>query len=50
MLDQASASSSIAAVALPADASGKLIPVILELSDNGAPSLVAYRRVIINAK
>lgn len=44
------ASAATAAVALPADAGGKTIHVILELSENGAPSLVAYRRVIINVK
>ncbi len=41
------ASFSTATVAVPANASGKNIHVILELHDNGSPSLYAYRRVII---
>jgi hypothetical protein len=41
-------SSSTAAVSIPADAGGKNMHVILELHDNGAPNLYAYRRVIIN--
>jgi hypothetical protein len=44
------ASPSTATVAIPADASGKTLHVILELSDNGTPSLYAYRRVIINVQ
>jgi hypothetical protein len=40
-------SSSIATVSIPADAGGKSIHVILELHDNGSPTLCAYRRVII---
>jgi hypothetical protein len=43
-------SSSIATVAIPADAGGKIIHVILELHDNGSPHLYAYRRVIIEVK
>lgn len=41
-------STSTATVAIPEDASGKKLHVILELSDSGTPSLYAYRRVIIN--
>ena len=44
-IDDASGPS--ATVQVPADASGKTIHVILELQDDGAPSLHAYRRVII---
>jgi hypothetical protein len=32
---------------VPADAKGKTIHLILELSDNGSPGLYAYRRVIL---
>lgn len=39
-----------ATVAVPAGASGKNLHIILTLSDNGTPSLVAYRRVIINVQ
>lgn len=35
---------------IPADASGKTIHIILELSDTGKPSLTAYRRIIIQVK
>lgn len=37
-------------IAIPADASGKNLHVILELHDNGSPNLYAYRRVIISVK
>jgi hypothetical protein len=40
-------SSATAKVAVPGDASGKTIHVILEVKDNGTPPLLAYRRVII---
>ncbi|WP_231993796.1 DUF1593 domain-containing protein [Pseudobythopirellula maris] len=40
--------SSSASVTLPDDASGKSLHFILELSDDGTPSLFAYRRVIVN--
>lgn len=43
-------SSAIATASIPSDAGGKSIHVILELYDNGAPNLCAYRRVIINLK
>lgn len=41
---------SSATVAIPADAGGKSLHLILELSDNGSPNLYAYRRVIIEVK
>ncbi len=44
------ATSSATTVAIPADASGKRLHVILELHDHGLPNLYAYRRVIINVK
>lgn len=43
-------SSASASVIIPADAAGSSIHVILELHDNGSPSLYAYRRVIINVR
>lgn len=43
-------STSAATVAIPADAGGKSIHVILELRDNGSPNLYAYRRVILEVK
>lgn len=43
-------SSSTVTVSIPSDAGGKNIHVVLALSDSGAPSLHAYRRVIINVK
>jgi hypothetical protein len=43
-------SSPSAQVAIPADATGKAIHVILELHDNGTPNLYAYRRVIISVQ
>jgi hypothetical protein len=43
-------SSFAATVAIPADAGGKSIHVILELHDNGSPNLYAYRRVILQVK
>jgi hypothetical protein len=43
-------SSASATVDVPANAGGQSIHVILELSDDGAPSLTAYRRVIINVQ
>lgn len=45
-----SASTSVATVAIPSNAGGKNIHVILELHDNGSPNLYAYRRVIIHVK
>ena len=32
----------------PADAAGKSIHVILEVSDSGKPRLTSYRRVVVN--
>lgn len=37
-------------VLVPSDASGKTIHVILEVTDNGAPALTAYRRIVINVR
>jgi hypothetical protein len=42
--------SSTATVKIPEDAGGKSLHIILELHDDGAPSLYAYRRVIINVE
>jgi hypothetical protein len=42
--------SSCVKVAIPADAMGKTIHLILELHDSGKPSLYAYRRVIIKVR
>jgi hypothetical protein len=39
-----------ATVSVPADAGGAQLHVILELRDTGAPSLYAYRRVIIDVR
>jgi hypothetical protein len=43
-------SSSAATVAIPSDARGKNIHVVLELDDDGVPNLYAYRRVIIHVQ
>lgn len=37
-------------VEIPEDAKGNCIHIILEIHDDGEPSLYAYRRVIINVK
>lgn len=37
-------------IGIPGDASGKNIHIILEVSDNGTPSLTAYRRIVINVR
>lgn len=37
-------------ISIPGDASGKNIHIILEVSDNGTPSLTAYRRIVINVR
>lgn len=42
--------SASATVAIPSNARGKNIHIILELCDNGSPNLYAYRRVIINVQ
>lgn len=34
-------------VSIPADASGKTVHIILELTDKGTPALTAYRRVVV---
>lgn len=43
-------SSSRAKLEIPKDAGGKTIHMILEVRDNGAPSLYAYRRLIVNVQ
>jgi hypothetical protein len=43
-------SSTAAKVSVPSNASGKNIHIILEVHDDGAPNLYAYRRVILNVK
>lgn len=40
--------SQVAEIVLPADASGKSVHVICEISDSGSPVLTSYRRIIIN--
>ena len=40
-------SSSTAQVAMPSDASDKNIHIILEVTDNGEPTLTSYRRIIV---
>ena len=42
--------SASATVSVPSNASGKRIHIVLEVLDDGAPNLCAYRRVIINVK
>ena len=44
------AASSAADVSIPAKAGGAHIHIILEIQDDGAPNLYAYRRVILNVK
>jgi len=39
-----------AVVAVPKNASGRTIHVVLEVIDNGKPSLTAYRRIILKVK
>jgi hypothetical protein len=43
-------SSTTAKVSIPSNASGKTIHIILEIHDEGAPNLYAYRRVIIDVQ
>ena len=43
-------SSASATVAIPSNAGGKTMHIILELHDNGSPNLYTYRRVIINVQ
>lgn len=40
----------VATVTIPENASGKTMHIILELHDDGKPSLYAYRRVMINVE
>lgn len=35
---------------IPKDAAGKTIHIILEVSDNASPALIAYRRMIVNVQ
>ena len=37
-------------IAIPENAAGKTIHIILELTDDGSPALTAYRRVIVSIK
>lgn len=39
-----------ATISIPADASGKAIHIICEVTDNGTPALTAYRRIVINVR
>lgn len=39
-----------ATLALPADAAGKSVHVVLEVTDDGNPPLTAYRRIVLNVK
>ncbi len=41
---------SVATVTIPENASGKTLHIILELHDDGKPSLYAFRRVVINVE
>jgi hypothetical protein len=43
-------SSAKAKLAIPEDAGGKTIHIILEVRDNGTPGLLAYRRMVLNVK
>lgn len=42
--------SPVCSVIIPRDASGRSIHLILELRDEGGPSLASYRRIVINVK
>jgi len=37
-----------ASITIPADAAGRTVHIILEVTDSGSPSLTAYRRVILS--
>jgi hypothetical protein len=39
-----------AKLAIPEDAGGKTIHIILEVRDNGTPELLAYRRMVLNVQ
>lgn len=39
-----------ASIVLPEDAKGKIIHVILEVTDSGKPELTRYRRIIISVQ
>jgi hypothetical protein len=42
--------SASATISVPSNASGKSLHIILEVHDDGAPNLYAYRRVIIHVE
>ena len=42
------ATSQQASIAVPSDANGKMIHVLLEVKDNGTPSLYRHRRIVLN--
>ena len=37
-------------VAVPHDASGKTIHLILEVTDDGTPNLTAYKRIVLRVR
>jgi hypothetical protein len=41
------AAAETAALAVPADAAGKTVHVVLEVTDDGEPALTRYRRAVI---
>jgi hypothetical protein len=43
----ANANSDTASLTIPADATGKTIHVILEVTDHGKPALTRYRRAVL---
>lgn len=45
-----SASAATSTVAIPSNASGKNIHIVLEMHDDGSPNLYAYRRVIVSVE
>ncbi|WP_083139941.1 nucleoside hydrolase-like domain-containing protein [Polaribacter reichenbachii] len=49
-LEISNSSSAVPKVKIPKDATNKKIHIILEIHDNGTPSLYAYRRMIIDVK
>ncbi|MFY0688557.1 MAG: DUF1593 domain-containing protein [Cyclobacteriaceae bacterium] len=50
MVEIKNPNASITGIQIPEDATDKRIHIILEIIDNGAPSLHAYRRMVINVK
>lgn len=49
-INLAGADSSACTVTVPSESQGNTVHIILEVSDNGEPSLTSYRRVIISVK